>query len=213
MRLRGAISPRPEMRKNVTAITAQRAAMWKDHHQGDPDASTISPKAVRNTPNAAKSSPASAGFSFSCGIGAVKRPSQPAARACAQAHRLTSYEQRIISIEPAGPGERFELPTNGLQNRCSTTELTRQINELGSTPHPIRYAFATIRFDRAASSAPSTRADASSCMPGRTCEYKSRVIPTLLCSAQPRLAWVYLARPCNSRWPTAWNTRRLPSRV
>src|SRR5262249_3879264 len=28
------------------------------------------------------------------------------------------------------PGERFELPTNGLQNRCSTTELTRQINDL-----------------------------------------------------------------------------------
>src|SRR5262245_29862626 len=28
------------------------------------------------------------------------------------------------------PGERFELPTNGLQNRCSTTELTRQINGL-----------------------------------------------------------------------------------
>ena len=25
----------------------------------------------------------------------------------------------------AVPGERFELPTNGLQNRCSTTELTR----------------------------------------------------------------------------------------
>jgi hypothetical protein len=25
------------------------------------------------------------------------------------------------------PGERFELPTNGLQNRCSTTELTRLI--------------------------------------------------------------------------------------
>lgn len=23
------------------------------------------------------------------------------------------------------PGERFELPTNGLQNRCSTPELTR----------------------------------------------------------------------------------------
>jgi hypothetical protein len=35
------------------------------------------------------------------------------------------------------PGERFELPTNGLQNRCSTTELTRQINkinELDFTP-------------------------------------------------------------------------------
>ena len=28
------------------------------------------------------------------------------------------------------PGERFELPTNGLQNRCSTTELTRQVNDL-----------------------------------------------------------------------------------
>ena len=28
------------------------------------------------------------------------------------------------------PGERFELPTNGLQNRCSTAELTRQINGL-----------------------------------------------------------------------------------
>jgi hypothetical protein len=28
------------------------------------------------------------------------------------------------------PGERFELPTNGLQNRCSTTELTRQIKGL-----------------------------------------------------------------------------------
>jgi hypothetical protein len=27
------------------------------------------------------------------------------------------------------PGERFELPTNGLQNRCSTTELTRQNGE------------------------------------------------------------------------------------
>jgi hypothetical protein len=28
------------------------------------------------------------------------------------------------------PGERFELPTNGLQNRCSTAELTRQIKHL-----------------------------------------------------------------------------------
>jgi len=25
------------MLKNVTAITAHRAAMWNDHHQGDPD--------------------------------------------------------------------------------------------------------------------------------------------------------------------------------
>jgi hypothetical protein len=27
------------------------------------------------------------------------------------------------------PGERIELPTNGLQNRCSTAELTRQATE------------------------------------------------------------------------------------
>src|SRR6266446_2485168 len=33
-------------------------------------------------------------------------------------------------VEPLVPGERFELPTNGLQNRCSTAELTRQINAL-----------------------------------------------------------------------------------
>ena len=26
---------------------------------------------------------------------------------------------------PVVPGERIELPTNGLQNRCSTAELTR----------------------------------------------------------------------------------------
>src|SRR6516164_6481584 len=36
-----------------------------------------------------------------------------------------------MSLCPLVPGERFELPTNGLQNRCSTTELTRQINGLG----------------------------------------------------------------------------------
>jgi hypothetical protein len=28
------------------------------------------------------------------------------------------------------PGERIELPTNGLQNRCSTAELTRQTQSL-----------------------------------------------------------------------------------
>jgi hypothetical protein len=27
------------------------------------------------------------------------------------------------------PGERIELPTNGLQNRCSTAELTRLLSE------------------------------------------------------------------------------------
>ena len=29
-------------------------------------------------------------------------------------------------VLPMVPGERIELPTNGLQNRCSTAELTRR---------------------------------------------------------------------------------------
>ena len=33
--------------------------------------------------------------------------------------------QRDYPKRSTMPGERFELPTNGLQNRCSTTELTR----------------------------------------------------------------------------------------
>ena len=37
---------------------------------------------------------------------------------------------RVRIGQKAVPGERFELPTNGLQNRCSTAELTRQINDL-----------------------------------------------------------------------------------
>src|ERR1700736_3822773 len=37
------------------------------------------------------------------------------------------------------PGERFEIPTKGLQNRSSTTELTRQINDLA----PSRYFLGT----------------------------------------------------------------------
>ena len=36
----------------------------------------------------------------------------------------------LRAAERVVPGERFELPTNGLQNRCSTTELTRQVNDL-----------------------------------------------------------------------------------
>jgi hypothetical protein len=40
------------------------------------------------------------------------------------AYMLLQAAERVV------PGERFELPTNGLQNRCSTTELTRQINNL-----------------------------------------------------------------------------------
>jgi hypothetical protein len=32
------------------------------------------------------------------------------------------------------PGERIELPTNGLQNRCSTAELTRQNQGITTKP-------------------------------------------------------------------------------
>ena len=45
------------------------------------------------------------------------------------------------------PGERIELPTNGLQNRCSTAELTRQKANIGAfhmAPLPSYAAAATI---------------------------------------------------------------------
>src|SRR5215472_17082187 len=54
-----------------------------------------------------------------------------------------------ITLRLLVPGERFELPTNGLQNRCSTTELTRQINELRGTVGVVCYHFAT-QFSRRA---------------------------------------------------------------
>jgi len=57
------------MRKSVMAITAQRPQMWNDQGQGDPDASTISPKAVRNTPNDTSLTPLRRGFSFLYGLG------------------------------------------------------------------------------------------------------------------------------------------------
>jgi hypothetical protein len=39
------------------------------------------------------------------------------------------------------PGERIELPTNGLQNRCSTAELTRHINDLAFSGYELGTAF------------------------------------------------------------------------
>jgi hypothetical protein len=38
-------------------------------------------------------------------------------------------------IQGVVPGERIELPTNGLQNRCSTAELTRLVNDKITAPH------------------------------------------------------------------------------
>ena len=35
------------------------------------------------------------------------------------------------------PGERIELPTNGLQNRCSTAELTRPFDDLAFFWHQL----------------------------------------------------------------------------
>jgi hypothetical protein len=51
------------------------------------------------------------------------------------------------------PGERFELPTNGLQNRCSTTELTRHSGTLCTSENKLlpefhRGATFSIRFER-----------------------------------------------------------------
>jgi hypothetical protein len=39
---------------------------------------------------------------------------------------LLSTQMSLNYLISLVPGERFELPTNGLQNRCSTTELTRR---------------------------------------------------------------------------------------
>jgi hypothetical protein len=48
------------------------------------------------------------------------------------------------------PGERIELPTNGLQNRCSTAELTRLFNDLAFSGHnwaPKMFALDSRRID------------------------------------------------------------------
>jgi hypothetical protein len=44
------------------------------------------------------------------------------------------------------PGERIELPTNGLQNRCSTAELTRLgLRAISVAPSPQAPAMKTPR--------------------------------------------------------------------
>ena len=39
-----------------------------------------------------------------------------------------------MSPQKLVPGEGFEPPTFGLQNRCTTTVLTRHFNDLGVVP-------------------------------------------------------------------------------
>jgi hypothetical protein len=92
------------MRKNVTAITAQRPAMWKDDDQGEPDASPSARRqsGIRRSP---ESNPASAGFFFSRSTG--RQRDHLDLRGAA--YMLQQAAERVV------PGERFELPTNGLQ--------------------------------------------------------------------------------------------------
>jgi hypothetical protein len=47
------------------------------------------------------------------------------------------------------PGERIELPTNGLQNRCSTAELTRLFKDLEVFWLPVRYQLPRSKGSRA----------------------------------------------------------------
>ena len=57
----------------------------------------------------------------------AKRYVQPAHRrgAFAASEPESSFPQKMKRPILLVPGERIELPTNGLQNRCSTAELTR----------------------------------------------------------------------------------------
>src|SRR5262249_7955410 len=107
----------------------------------------------------------------------------------------------------------------GLQNRCSTTELTRQgvgtIEPFQSrTEQAHCYRFATIyflgRLCKARCRASSTRAAASSCMPGRTWLYRSKVMPTLLCPS--RSLATLGCTPLDRRW-VAWAWRRSATRA
>src|SRR5205814_5770667 len=54
---------------------------------------------------------------------------------CNSDHGTSLFDRRrmIEIIRGMVPGERFELPTNGLQNRCSTTELTRRMTKKSIT--------------------------------------------------------------------------------
>ena len=71
------------------------------------DASTISPKVVRDTPTETSLTPLRRGFFFS----ASHRIATPSSRS----GRRRTPASVLQSAEKAVPGERFELPTNGLQ--------------------------------------------------------------------------------------------------
>ena len=72
------------------------------------------------------------------GIGPIAENDAPS-RGIRSSHSLPSRFTGKMTIQKTlefpVPGDGFEPPTNGLQNRCSTTELTRQeikiTNEFG----------------------------------------------------------------------------------
>src|SRR5262249_1408768 len=59
-------------------------------------------------------------------------PRQPRPQGQRNLSKLLGPDHPQIASQFGGevvPDERFELPTNGLQNRCSTAELIRQIRD------------------------------------------------------------------------------------
>jgi hypothetical protein len=82
----------------------------------------------------------------------------------------TAVQESQISLVP---GERIELPTNGLQNRCSTAELTRLLQRVQSFSYSLRGGKGLIGTDLAPTgsaisrrSHASTPAAASACSVG-----------------------------------------------
>jgi hypothetical protein len=59
---------------------------------------------------------------------------------------LRTAKCRQESLYLVVPGERIELPTNGLQNRCSTAELTRHFKYLTFSGHHLGTENVRLRF-------------------------------------------------------------------
>ena len=101
------------------------------------------------------------------------RPQQP----CASTALIIFFAMSLILLVP---GAGFEPATNGLQNRCSTTELTRHLSSIyghfsllyfSRIGHLLPFCYpmpSTDRFFMTALSASSTSAAASVCMFGST---------------------------------------------
>ena len=99
------------------------------------------------------------------------------------------------------PGERIELPTNGLQNRCSTAELTRLFNDLafsGDQPgtENVRLGFTRIDSQRMRkSSAGATRF--------REMSRKISLVAVIACAGQSPSCPLSGAKLPHRRWRAA----------